>query len=220
MDMPSRAHIWATLTKIDVAEFCTETEILGDQVLTYLPWMKAHSIMMDVFPEYRWEFTEDHSGRECHYFDDGSAEVRCRMTIGEHTNITYLPVHRSGKAIQSPSATDINTAKQRCRVKAMGEFGLGYTMWLKSQITEQPAANDSADVSDPEQSKSPETKAADEAEKILWVWRTCEVKDAKTLSAARKRYDKVKIELAKRGLEDDGKYWKLLCDKRGWRAEK
>ena len=219
MDMPSRAHIWATLTNINVKPFCTETEVIGDQVLTYLPWMKAHEVMMSAFPEYRWEFTEDHSGRECHYFDDGSAEVRCRMTIGEHTNITYLPVHRAGKAIQSPSATDINTAKQRCRVKAMGEFGLGYTMWLKPEVTEQPAANDSEDVSNTEQSKSSETKAAED-EKILWVWRTCEVSDAKTLSAARKKYDKVKIELAKRGLEDDGKYWKLLCDKRGWRADK
>ena len=219
MDMPTRAHIWATLTNINVKPFCTETEVIGDQVLTYLPWMKAHEVMMSAFPEYRWEFTEDHSGRECHYFDDGSAEVRCRMTIGEHTNITYLPVHRAGKAIQSPSATDINTAKQRCRVKAMGEFGLGYTMWLKPEVAEQPAANDSEDVSNTEQSKSSETKAAED-EKILWVWRTCKVSDAKTLSAARKKYDKVKIELVKRGLEDDGENWKLLCNKRGWRTEK
>ena len=52
MDMPSRAHIWATLTKIDVAEFCTETEVLGDQVLTYLPWMKAHEVMMSALAAY------------------------------------------------------------------------------------------------------------------------------------------------------------------------
>ena len=46
MDMLTRAQIWATLSNIDVTEFCTETEILDNKTLTYLPWMKAHEIMM------------------------------------------------------------------------------------------------------------------------------------------------------------------------------
>ncbi|MDC1406256.1 DUF1071 domain-containing protein [Akkermansiaceae bacterium] len=216
MDTLTCAHIWATLSDIDVAPFCTETEVVGDQVLTYLPWMKAHEIMMNTFPEYNWEFTEDPTGRECHYFDDGSAEVRCRMTIGGQTNITYLPVHRSGKAINSPSATDINTAKQRCRVKAMGEFGLGYTMWLSSQIKEIEEAN----VSETVQSTPLETDDADEANKIKEVWKLCKFDEAKTLSEAKKKYDKLKVQLANRGLEDDGVYWAKLCEQRGWRATK
>ena len=216
MDTLTRAHIWATLSDIDVAPFCTETEVVGTQVLTYLPWMKAHEIMMGVFPEYHWEFTEDPTGRECHYFDNGSAEVRCRMTIGGQTNITYLPVHRSGKAINSPSATDINTAKQRCRVKAMGEFGLGYTMWLSSQIKEIEEAN----VSETEQSISLETDEAAEAIKVKEVWKLCKFDEAKTLSEATKKYDKLKVQLANRGLTDDGVYWARLCEQRGWRASK
>ena len=74
------------------------------------------------------------------------------------------PVHRSGKAIDSPDAMDINTAKQRCRVKAMGEFGLGYTMWLSSQIREQSVSNN-------EQTTEPETNDADdELNKVIAIW--------------------------------------------------
>ena len=76
-------------------------EILEDGTsLTILPWMNAHALMMGKFPEYTWEFTEDPEGREVHYFNDGTAEVRCRMTIG--------PTHRSllfVRDLTAPSAT-------------------------------------------------------------------------------------------------------------------
>ena len=216
MDMLTRAHIWATLSDIDVAPFCTETEVLGDQVLTYLPWMKAHEIMMGTFPEYHWEFTEDPEGRECHYFNDGSAEVRCRMTIGGQTNITYLPVHRSGKAVDSPSATDINTAKQRCRVKAMGEFGLGYTMWLSSQVRDIEET-----VSETEQSKEPETNAAEEElAKVIAIWNHLKFDEAKTFTEAQKLHDKFNRGLTNRGLTDTTGNWEALCKDKGWRAKK
>lgn len=216
MDTLSRAHIWATLSDIDVAPFCTETEVLGDQVLTYLPWMKAHEIMMGTFPEYHWEFTEDPEGRECHYFNDGSAEVRCRMTIGGQTNITYLPVHRSGKPVDSPSATDINTAKQRCRVKAMGEFGLGYTMWLSSQVRDIEET-----VSETEQTKEPETNAAEEElAKVTAIWNHLKFDEAKTFTEAQKLHDKFNRGLTNRGLTDTTGNWEALCKDKGWRAKK
>ena len=211
MELLTRAQIWAALSDIDVTPFCTETEIVGDQVLTYLAWMKAHEIMMSTFPEYHWEFTEDPQGRECHYFDDGSAEVRCRMTIGGQTNITYLPVHRSGKAIDSPSATDINTAKQRCRVKAMGEFGLGYTMWLSSQIKEQ-----SASQAEPEA----EPEAESDMNKVAAIWAHLKFDECKTLSEAKKLHDKFKRGLTNRGLTDTTGNWETLCEAKGWRASK
>lgn len=214
MDMLTRAQIWATLSDIDVSEFCTETEIVGDQVLTYLPWMKAHEIMMSVYPEYHWEFTEDPQSRECHYFDDGSAEVRCRMTIGGQTNITYLPVHRAGKAISPPNAMDINTAKQRCRVKAMGEFGLGYTMWLSSQIRETSVSQDV-------QSEQAETNQEDdELKKVIAIWDHLKFDEAKTLTEAQKLYDKFKRGLTNRGLTDTTGNWQALCKENGWRVKK
>ena len=137
------------------------------------------------------------------------------MTIGGQTNITYLPVHRSGKAIESPSATDINTAKQRCRVKAMGEFGLGYTMWLSSQIKEIE------DQSGPEQTPPVDTNDADaEHQKVIAIWDHLKFGDAKTLSEATKLHDKFKRGLTNRGLTDSTGNWESLCKDKGWRASK
>jgi len=209
MDTLKRSEIWATLSKKDVKPYCTETEVIGDVILKYLPWMRAHEIMMSLYPEYSWEFTEDPEGRECHYFDDGSAEVRCRMTIGEHTNITALPVHRNGKPIPSPSAMDINTAKQRCRVKAMAEFGLGYQMWL----------ND-AESKPKEAPSEPVEESVDESELVKALWNKTKIEETKTFGDAQKLYSRFTKGLQNRGWTDDSDRWEALCKKNDWRAKK
>ena len=198
----TRSKIWTTLSAIDVKPFCTETEIVGDNVLTYLPWMKAHELMMSVFPEYTWEFTEDHRGRECHYFDDGSAEVRCRMTVGGQTNQTYLPIHRSGKAITSPSAMDVNTAKQRARVKALGEFGLGYRMWLHGKAKEDAVATPDA--------------APDEMIMVQSLWDSTAIDDSTDFEAANRLYSRYTKGLQNRGWTDTTGNWANLCKRNGW----
>lgn len=208
MEPLTKAHIWATLSKIDVTPFLSESEVYGDLIIKYVPWMKAHEIMMSHFPEYSWEFTEDPQGRECHYFDDGSAEVRCRMTVGDHTNITYLPIHRSGKAVIYPTATDINIAKQRCRVKALGEFGLGYKMWLRDPETKPVAPDATLDTE------------KDEAELVKELWLSTGIEDCPTFSQAQKLYSRYTKGLANRGWTDDSGRWEALCKSKGWRAKK
>jgi len=211
MDTLLRADIWAKLSETDVTPYCTETEVIGDTVLKYLPWMRAHEIMMAHFPEYSWEFTEDPLSRECHYFDDGSAEVRCRMTIGEHTNITALPVHRNGKPIESPSAMDVNTAKQRCRVKAMAEFGLGYAMWLGEPKSPAP-------TKEREPKKQSEQPA--ESELVTALWKKTKIEECKTFSEAQKLYARYIKGLQNRGWTDGSGRWDALCERHGWRAKK
>jgi hypothetical protein len=213
MEQLTRSHIWNTLSKIDISEFCTETEILDQVTLKYLPWMKAHELMMNTFPEYSWEFSEDPEGREVHYFNDGSAEVRCRMTIGNHTNITYLPVHKFGEAISSPSSTDINVAKQRARVKALGEFGLGYTMWLKEKgpkMREETLAE-----------RPREVIIADEIAQVDELWATTKITNATNRSAGMKIYNRFIRGLENRGWEDhEENRWENLCKTKGWSASK
>lgn len=211
MDTLTKAQIWATLSEIDVTPYCTESEVYGDLVIKYVPWMRAHEIMMAHYPEYTWDFTEDPQGRECHYFDDGSAEVRCRMTIGEHTNITYLPIHRGGKPITSPSATDINTAKQRCRVKAMAEFGLGYQMWLGELVKAEPVA---------EPATPPEDDEPNEAELVTALWKKTKIEDSKTFSDAQKLHRRYLKGLQNRGWTDNSGRWEALIEKHGWGESK
>ena len=212
MEQISRSYIWNTLSQIDVTDFCTETEISDDKTIRYLPLMKAHEIMMGAFPEYSWEFSEDPQGREVHYFDDGSAEVRCRMTIGNHTNITYLPVHLFGEAVTAPNAMQIHVAKQRARVKALGEFGLGYKMWLGGV----PAPK-MRDDNDPAEAKATE----EDAIAAMWLDARSALNKATNVSAGKKIFDRYLKSLANRGFTDTSPdRWEKVCKAKDWRAEK
>ena len=134
----TRSHIWDTLTKLSDDKIATEK--FGG--ITYVKWMAAHATMMSQFPEYTWEFLLDEKGRSAHFFPDGTAEVRCQITIGEHSHVTTLPVYqKTGKAQVNPDSNQINTAKQRCRVKAMAEFGLFQHMWSEIPAEELDAVD-------------------------------------------------------------------------------
>lgn len=206
----TRSFIWKQLASISVEELCTEQEALDEKTtIKYLPWMKAHELMMENFPEYRWEFSEDPQGRECHYFNDGSAEVRCRMTVEGHTNITYLPVHRQGKAILNPNAMQINSAKQRARVKALGEFGLGYTMWLNAA---DPPSFRAETVAEP---------SNDDQVEVIWLSALAELKEAKNQDAGKRIFRRFTQGLENRGLTDPTpKRWASICKEKGWRVVK
>jgi hypothetical protein len=96
----------------------------------------------------------------------------------------------------------------------MGEFGLGYTMWLSSQIREQS-------VSDDEQVSEPEVdKEGEELNKVIAIWDHLKFDEAKTLTEAQKLYDKFKRGLTNRGLTDTTGNWQALCKEKGWRAKK
>jgi hypothetical protein len=216
MEKITRAHIWKKLSNVAVKDFCTEEEVTEDNtVLLYLPWMKAHEMMMDNYPEYRWEFSEDPTGREVHYFDDGSAEVRCKMTVEGHTNITYLPVHRRGKAIVNPNSMQINVAKQRARVKALGEFGLGYKLWLDSAVKTPPAPTTRDDAP----SESVKQSDLDQVEEI-WANALPELLKAENAEAGKRIYLRFTRGLDNRGLEDgQPKRWASICKKQGWKVK-
>lgn len=139
----SAADIWQTLTKVSSKNISTEK--FGG--ITYVKWMAAHAKMMDHFPDYSWEFLLDDHNRMVHYYPDKTCEVRCQMTVGGITHITTLPVYTSGnKPKPNPNAHEINTAKQRCRVKAMAEFGLFQEMWSDLVYESDEPAGDSDPV--------------------------------------------------------------------------
>jgi len=189
MDDITRADIWAKLSKVDSKKLTTEK--FGG--VEYIPWMVCHAVMMDQYPEYTWEFSEDATGREVHYFDDGSAEVRCKMTVEGHTNITSLPVYKNLKAITNPSSWDINSAKQRCRVKALAEFGLFHSLWDKDNALSVDAPV-SAKPEQPE--KEPETPDS------IWESNHDKFMSAKTLPQAKKYFETFQNALRTRGLTD------------------
>tara|TARA_R110000744_G_C19219521_1_gene546966 strand:- start:433 stop:945 length:513 start_codon:yes stop_codon:yes gene_type:complete len=94
--------------------------------------------MMSAYPEYTYEYLQDAAGRDLHYLEDGTAEVRMIMTVAGNAKTVSLPIHRNTQAIKNPSSWDLNTAKQRLRVRAMGEFGLAHVLWIKDQPAPEP----------------------------------------------------------------------------------
>jgi hypothetical protein len=191
MEDVSRAQIWATLSKIDNKGLATD-KFNGVQ---FVNWMASHATMMDHFPEYTWEFIMDSEGREAHYYPDGTAEVRCRMTIGGHTNITTLPIYNNLKAVQNPNSFQINTAKQRCRCKAMAEFGLFHHLWSKLAVQEELADDTPAKT---ERKPTAATKGADD----LWAEHEATMMKAKTPGEAKKKWAKWQKLLENLGIED------------------
>lgn len=151
MDQVTPAQIWATLSKI--SSDSVSTEKFGG--ITYVKWMAAHAIMMKHFPEYTWEFLQDEHGKHTHFFPDKTCEVRCRVAIGDISHVTTLPVYgKSNTAQPNPNAHQVNTAKQRCRVKALAEFGLFHHMWSELPLEEPddpPAPQPEAVTQTPEE---------------------------------------------------------------------
>ena len=157
--------------------------------------------MMSVFPNYNWQFSEDDKKREVHYFDDGTAEVRLAMNVEGHTIYTSQTVRGVGIAsppIKNPNAEQIHNAKQRCRVKALGEFGLGFVCWSEPSIAQSQPVID-----------TPESDPRDE----LWE----PVCKCKSLSLAKKATARYQNALRIRQLEDDSELRLMaLAEERRW----
>jgi hypothetical protein len=156
MEQVTPAHIWATLSTI--SSDSVSTEKFGG--ITYVKWMAAHAIMMKHFPQYTWEFLQDEHGKHTHFFPDKTCEVRCRVAVGDVSHTTTLPVYgKSNTAQPNPNAHQVNTAKQRCRVKALAEFGLFHHMWSDLPL-EEPDAPTAADPKPEAVTQTPEERLA------------------------------------------------------------
>jgi len=196
MEKLSRAQIWATLSKVSSKDFSTKK--FGE--ITYVDWMSTHAVMMSKFPEYRWEFLLNADDRPAFYYPDSTAEVRCKITIGEHETLTTLPVYGSrNKPIQNPNADDVNTAKQRCRCKALAEFGLFQDLWSGMEFdgeTDSEAVATQASTDD--QTPTAATKTADD----IWSDNQATMMKAVDGGEAKKLYRKFENSLKNLGIKD------------------
>ena len=122
--------LWQTLSKLDVGK---HIEKKGQ--LSYLSWTWAWAAFMDAYPESTYEV----SAPVVH----GDGSVMCHITVtareGEESlsREMWLPVmdHRN-KAIQNPSATEINKTQMRCLVKCLAMFGLGHYIYAGEDLPE------------------------------------------------------------------------------------
>ena len=147
---PKAELIWNTLSQINVND-----KIEKKNGFSYLSWAWAWGTLMEHFPNSRFSFVTFDNESETFYFPDGTAEVRCELTVDGISRIMWLPVmdHRN-KAILKPDARAINDTKMRCLVKAMALFGLGHYIYAGEDLPDaskapEPAADQKDPAADP-----------------------------------------------------------------------
>jgi hypothetical protein len=121
---------FAELAKINVN---THTEKKGN--LTYLSWAWAVDQILRLDDgatwEYRWVGDKPYAqiGETCMVF--------CTVKAFGKERTAQLPVmdHRN-KAIQNPTAMDVNTAMQRCLAKAIALHGIGLYIYAGEDLPE------------------------------------------------------------------------------------
>jgi hypothetical protein len=104
--------------------------------LSYLSWPWAVDLLLRADPTATWEY-RDFAGSPHLTLADGTAMVFCTVTAFGQARTMQLPVmdHRN-RAIANPDAFAVNTAMQRCLVKAVALFGLGLYIYAGEDLPE------------------------------------------------------------------------------------
>lgn len=98
--------------------------------LSYLSWAFAVDTLMRADPEANWTYLEPLQ------FGD-TLMVRCAVTAFGKTMVCQLPVmDYKNRAIPQPDAFAVNTAMQRCLVKAIALHGLGLYIYAGEDLPE------------------------------------------------------------------------------------
>ena len=104
----------------------------------YLSWAWAWEELKTHCPDATFEKHEyDHAGITLPYMLDpnGYAFVKVSVTANGETHADTYPVtNHSNKPIQNPNSFDVNTALQRCLVKAIAYFGLGLYIYAGEDL--------------------------------------------------------------------------------------
>lgn len=101
---------------------------------SYLSWAWAVDKLQELDPDCSWEYGE------YNVFPDGSMMVYCTVNAFGKSRTSQLPVlDFKNKPIQNPSAFDVNTAMQRCLVKAIALHGLGLHIYAGEDLPPEDA---------------------------------------------------------------------------------
>lgn len=110
--------------------------------LSYLSWAWAVDQLLRLDANARWEYSEPVS------MADGTMMVFCTVTAFDKARTMQLPVmNYQNKAIPNPDAFAVNTAMQRCLVKAIALHGLGLYIYAGEDL---PPSETKDEKDDPE----------------------------------------------------------------------
>jgi hypothetical protein len=128
--------VWDNLNKIDLS---SQTD--KKMNLTYLSWAWAWGVLMENYPEATYDFYQADDGTPFCKYPNGTAEVRCRVQIGElQREMSLAVMDNRNNSIAEPSSTDVNNAKMRCLVKCLAMFGLGHYIYAGEDLPQDTKA--------------------------------------------------------------------------------
>lgn len=96
---------------------------------SYLSWAWAIDQLLQYDVTANWEYGEPS------VFPDGTMLVYCTVTAFGTSRTMQMPVlNHQNKPIQNPNAFEVNTAMQRCLVKAIALYGLGLYIYAGEDL--------------------------------------------------------------------------------------
>jgi len=127
--------LWGRLSKIDCSE---HVEKKGN--FNYLSWAWAWATLKEHCPDATFEkhwFNMGDPSYSLPYAMDkqGNAYVRVTVTVdGQSISETYPVTNHHNKSIQKPDSMEVNTALQRCLVKAIAFHGLASYLYAGEDL--------------------------------------------------------------------------------------
>lgn len=159
-------EVWNDLSSIDVND-----QIEKKGRFKYLSWAWAWEKVKEYACDASYEIHEDI------VYPDQTREVRCTVTIDNHSHMMWLPVmNNQNHAIKNPDARAISDARMRCLVKAIAMHGLGHYIYAGEDV---PRAKEEAEgegeplrgYPEPqeEQNRAPQINMSDQERIDAWL---------------------------------------------------
>ena len=156
--MPSKEltykDVWDNLSKIDCSD-----KVEKKMNLSYLSWAWAWGVLQEHYPQSTYLFYQGEDDVPYVKFPDGTAEVRCRVSIDNLTReMTLSVMDNRNNAIQNPNSRQVNDTKMRCLVKCLAMYGLGHYIYAGEDVP-------SSDKEEPKQESKNMAKVSKPVEK-------------------------------------------------------
>ena len=122
--------VWDKLSKIDCSD-----KIEKKMNLSYLSWAWGWGVLMEHYPQASYLFYQGQDDVPYVRFPDGTAEVRCRVSIDNLSReMTLCVMDNRNNAIQNPNSSQVNNSKMRCLVKCLAMYGLGHYIYAGEDV--------------------------------------------------------------------------------------
>ena len=123
-------EVWDKLSKIDCSD-----KIEKKMNLSYLSWAWAWGVLQEHYPQAQYLFYQGEGDVPYVQYPDGTAEVRCRVSIDNlNREMTLSVMDYKNNAVQNPNSRQVNDTKMRCLVKCLAMYGLGHYIYAGEDV--------------------------------------------------------------------------------------